>query len=110
MAIEIKKLLDSSSESVQTSNYVRYLCLQYYEPGMQYDAHECMLQLLAKTYPAINDGCIFKTKRLESTLCNACGHTASNDGVCIDWSLHLEDSTNDPFGSKGRIPRKFQMS
>ena len=25
---------------------------------------------------------------------NGCGHTPSNDGVCIDWSLHLEDSNN----------------
>ena len=25
-------------------------------------------------------------------LCNDCGHTTNNNGVCIDWSLHLEDS------------------
>ena len=30
----------------------------------------------------------------ESTHCNDCGHTTNNDGVCIDWSLHLEDSSN----------------
>ena len=23
-----------------------------------------------------------------------CGRTTNNDGVCIDWSLHLEDSSN----------------
>ena len=25
---------------------------------------------------------------------NDCGHTTNNDGVCIDRSLHLEDSKN----------------
>ena len=32
--------------------------------------------------------------RLESTVCNNCGHTANKNGVCIDTSLHLEDSSN----------------
>ena len=48
-------------------------------------------QLLVKIYPNINDHCMFKINKLES-LCNDCGHTANNDGVCIDWSVHLEDS------------------
>ena len=61
---------------------------------MQYDAHQCLLQLLVKTYPNINDDCMFKINKLESTLCNDCGHTTNNDGVCIDWSLDLEDSSN----------------
>ena len=60
---------------------------------MQYDAHECLLQLLANIYPNFNDGCMFKINKLESTLCNDCGHTTNNDGICIDWSLHLEDSS-----------------
>ena len=37
---------------------------------------------------------MFKINKLESTLCNDCGHTANNDRVCFDWSLHLEDSSN----------------
>ena len=37
---------------------------------------------------------MFKTNKLESTLCNYCGHTTNNGDVCIDWSLHLEDSGN----------------
>ena len=44
---------------VRTSVYVRYLNLQHYEPGMQYDAHECILQLLEKIYPNINDNSTF---------------------------------------------------
>ena len=83
-----------ANEPVRTSNYVRYVGLLRYELGMQYDAHECLLQLLAKIYPNINDDCMFKINKLESTLCNDCGHTTNNDGVCIDWSLHLEYSSN----------------
>ena len=37
---------------------------------------------------------MFKINKLESTLCNDCGHAPDNGGVCIDWSLHLEDSNN----------------
>ena len=73
---------------------MRYLDLQYYEPGMQYDAHECLVQLLVNIYPNINDDCMFRINKLASTLCNDCGHTTNNDGVYIDWSLHLVDSSN----------------
>ena len=89
---DLKELV--ASEPVRTSNYVRYVGLLRYEPGMQYDAYECLLQLLAKIYPNINDDCMFKVNKLDSTLCNDYGHTANDDGVCIDWSLHLEDSSN----------------
>ena len=37
---------------------------------------------------------MFKINKLESTFCNNCADTTNNDGVCIDWSLHLEDSSN----------------
>ena len=97
VAMKIETLfseIETASEPVRTSNYVRYLGLQHYEPGMQYDAHECLLELLVKIYPNINDDCIFKINKLESTLCNDCGRTTNNDVVCIDWSLHLEDSSN----------------
>ena len=50
---------------------------------MQHGAHKCLLQLLAKMYPNIKIDCMFKTDKLESTLCNDCGHSAINDGVCI---------------------------
>ena len=53
-----------------------------------------MIQLHAKIYPSLNDDCMFKINKLESTLCNDCGHTTNNEGVYIDWSLHLEDSSN----------------
>ena len=95
--MKIRKLfrvIGTSNEPVRTSNYVRSSSLQGYECGMQYDAHECLLQLLAKIYPIIIDDCMFKTNKLESTLCNDCGHGTNNDGVCIDLSLHLEDSSN----------------
>ena len=47
---------------------------------MQHDANEYLLQLLAKIYPNMNDGCMFSIDKLKSTHCNACGH-ATNDGV-----------------------------
>ena len=37
---------------------------------------------------------MFKINELESTLCNDCGNTTNNDRVCIDWSLHLDNSNN----------------
>ena len=61
---------------------------------MQYNADECLLQLLAKIHPNIIDDCMFKINELESALCNDCGHTTNNNGVCIHWSLNLEDSNN----------------
>ena len=35
-----------------------------------------------------------KLMNFESALCNDCGHTKNNDGVCIDWSLYLDNSSN----------------
>ena len=86
--------IETSSEPVSTSNYVRYLVLQHFESAMQYDRHECLLQLLPKIYCDNNDDCIFKINKLQPTFCNDCGHTTNNDSVCIDGSLHLEDSRN----------------
>ena len=73
---------------------MRYLGLQHYEPGMQYDTPECQLNLLAKIYPNINDDIMFKINIPEQTLSNDCAHTTNNDGLYIDWSLYLEDSNN----------------
>ena len=56
--------------------------------------HECLLQLLAKIYANINDDCMFKVDKLDLTLHTDCCHTTNNDGICIDWSLHLEDLSN----------------
>ena len=36
--------------------------------------YECLLQLLAKIYPDINDDCMFKFNKLEPTLSNDCDH------------------------------------
>ena len=82
VALKVRKLfrvIETSNEPARTSNYVKYLSLQCCELGMQYDACECLLQLLAKIYPNINDDCMFKIGKLELTLCNDCGHTVDND-------------------------------
>ena len=97
VAMQIKNLfreIETSKEPVRTSHYVRYLNLLGYESGMQYDVHECLLQLLLNIYPNINDDCMLKIDKVASALCNKCGHTASTNGVCINISLHLEDSSN----------------
>ena len=77
---------ETSIESlVRTSNYVKYLNVPGYEPGIQYGTFECL---------NINDDCMFKIDKLESAFCNDCGHTTNNDGVYTDQSLHLEDLSN----------------
>ena len=43
---------------------------------------------LQKFTPILMMTAMFKINKLESTLCNDCGHTTNNDGVGIDWSLH----------------------
>ena len=96
VARKIRKLfkeIETSNALVRTSFCGRYLNLRLYEHGMQYDAHECLLQLLEKIYPNVNDECIFKIDKLESTICNDCDHAANNDGICTDWSLHSDNSS-----------------
>ena len=60
--MQIKNLfleIETPKEPVRTSHYVRYLNLLGYEPGMQYDVHQYLLQLLMNIYPNINDDCMF---------------------------------------------------
>lgn len=58
---------------------------------MQHDAYESLWQLFGKTYFTYNHVCMFKIKKLESKRCSDYGKTASNDGVGINWSLHLRE-------------------
>ena len=93
VAARIRKILselETSNEPVRTFYYVRHLGLQRYERGMKSDTLEWLLHLFPKIYANIDDDCRFRTNKLESTFCNNYGHTTNNDGVCIDWSLHLE--------------------
>ena len=43
-----------SDEPVRNSTYISRIGLHNYVPGIQYDAHECMLQLLTSIYPDIS--------------------------------------------------------
>ena len=60
----------------------------------------CMMHMNAyysylKNYTPILMMTVFsKNDKLESTLCNDCGHTANNDGVCTDQSLHIDETSN----------------
>ena len=54
VAMKIRKLFketETSNAPVRMSVYVRYLNPQHFEAGMQYDAHECLLQVLEKNTP-----------------------------------------------------------
>ena len=42
-----------------------------------------VLYSLSVFYPNIDNDCIFKINKLESTLCNNFGYTTNNDGVCV---------------------------
>ena len=85
--------ISCSNVPVRTSRYVQNLGLSDYEVGMQYDAHECLLLLLNKIYPVIND-CIFKVVKLETTVCenNDCGHAINKEDTSFDWSLNVKDA------------------
>ena len=74
--------IEISSEPVRLSKYLRYLGLEHYGPWIQYDAHECLLQFLAKNYPNIDD-CMYKiNNKLESMLCNDYGHSINKKVRC----------------------------
>ena len=67
-AVSIKNLfreIASANNPIRTSEYLKHLELLDYTSGTQYDAHECLLQLLNKIYPVINDDCIFKLVKHE---------------------------------------------
>ena len=91
VAMKIRKLfreVETSDEPVKDIKLCEVFKYTSLWTGMKYDAHECLLQLLAKIYSIINDDCTFKIDKRESILCNDCGLTANNDGVCINFLLH----------------------
>jgi len=86
--------ITSSITPVQTSKYVHDLELSNYIFGSQYDAHECLLQILDKIYPSVTDDCLFKISMLESTVCqnNNCQHRAERSTNVIDLELNVISS------------------
>ena len=67
--MKIKKLfreIETSREFVRTLNYVKYFGLQHCEAEVPYDAHEYLLQYLAKTHPVMNDICMFKINKVNT--------------------------------------------
>ena len=76
---EIKTLfdkIDNQIEPVQTSNFVKNLQLENYTFKDQYDAHECLIQILENVFQ--NDNSIFKFRVNESTICHGEGCTFAN--------------------------------
>lgn len=68
IAMKIRTLFreaETSNESGRTSTCVKYVNLQH-EPDVQY-AGECLLHSHENMYPNINNDCIFRIDKLEST-------------------------------------------
>ena len=87
--------LQISSIAVRAAKYLQVLYLNDYISGQQYDAHECLVQLLQKFYPEINDDCIFRISLLESTMCEGNrGHSTKSTFSCTELGLQVEDSLN----------------
>ena len=86
--------ISNSNVAVRTSTCVQKLRLHDYRFGMQYDAHDSLIQLLEKIYPVIVDDCMFKVTTLESTVCQSCNHTIDKQETCNHLSLHLEDTSS----------------
>ena len=87
--------LQNSSITVRTGKYLQVLYLNGYMPGQQYDANQCLIQLLQKFYSEINDDCIFKMPLLESTMCEGtCRHSTENTFSCTELGLKVEVSAN----------------
>ena len=84
----------STNNPIRTSEYLKHLELLDYTSGTQYDAHECLLQLLNKIYPVINDDCIFKLVKHEWTLCNACQLDTHMNVTSFDFSVPISDTTH----------------
>ena len=68
--------IETSDEPVRTSNYLRYLGLHLDEPWMQYDAYECLLQLLAKFTEILMMTAYLRLISYSQTSCINYGHTA----------------------------------
>ena len=94
--VSIKNLfreIGSSNNPVRTSEYLKHLELLDYKSGTQYDAHECLLQLLDRIYPIISDDCIFKLVKHEWTFCNACQIDTHVNVASFDFSVPINDTT-----------------
>ena len=98
--------ISNSNKAVKTSHYLQQIRLHDYVSGMQYDAHECLIQILEKIYPNFDD-CIFTVSCLESVQC-----TGSQDGTIagcmneprrivnnMDLTLELNDSLDQNISS-----------
>ena len=85
--------ISSSVVPVHTYPYIKKMNLIEYHHGEQYDAHECLIQILDKTYPSLTSDNLFKVEILESVLCNnaECEYVSENVVKYNTVSLDIED-------------------
>jgi len=88
---EMFEEIANSNAPVRSSKYIRDLRLHNYVFGSQYDAHECLLQILNKIYSSVTNDCLFKISVLESTVCqsNNCQHRAERSIDMLDLELNI---------------------
>ena len=119
IVLTIKNLfnqIECSNTSIETYLYVQSLELPHYQPGVQFDAHECLLHILNLIYPprpdnSVPDESVFQISSLESILCQTCNNASENtllDTICpISFpdpyrmnsiQIEIERLTNDPHG------------
>ena len=102
--------IETSNEPVKTSYYVRYLSLQGYDPGMQYDAHA---QALTRSYLKIftpilmMTACLMLIKEIQYSVMIVVTLPVmmvyALFGLCNKWNVITA------YGSKEKVFRKLQM-
>ena len=79
-----------SNTSIETYLYVQSLELPDYQPGLQFDAHECLIHILNLIYllrpdNSVPDESVFQISSLQSILCQTCNNASENtllDTIC----------------------------
>ena len=95
-----------SEKAKKSSQYLQEIRLRNYVFGMQYDVHECLIQILEKIYPSFNY-CIFTVSCLESVQCigtqdgtiAGCRHVPSRIVNNVDLTFEMNTSLTQDISS-----------
>ena len=100
-ALAIKDIfseIESSNNPIKTSTYIQNLQLHDYIFCQQYDAQECLLQLVGKIFhipcnAPVPEDCPFKLSLLQSILCGTpnCNFTSDNHVSAVECPVKFED-------------------
>ena len=99
--------LDSYSNinpALSLVDFVDELNLADFSLGEQYDAFECLLQLLSKYFP-LCDTSLFRILRSCEILCDNCRNESSNSTVDFDIKIDVSDNSSGPISIFEAIQR-----